>query len=85
MERTVDIDLMPDGVKSIDALYISHAHADHLDPYTLTRIYGIASPRLILPSTLGYLVPLLEKYLPNAPIEILFPEKSLDIRGVKIT
>ena len=39
MERTVKVELDPEQVASIDAIYISHAHTDHLDPYTLVSIY----------------------------------------------
>lgn len=40
MERTVKVRLDTEKLKSIDAIYISHAHCDHFDPYTLTEIFG---------------------------------------------
>jgi L-ascorbate metabolism protein UlaG (beta-lactamase superfamily) len=55
MERTVKVKLDTDKLKSIDAIYISHAHCDHFDPYTLLEIYKHANPTLILPFTLRYL------------------------------
>lgn len=44
MERNTKIKLDPEKMKSIDAIYISHAHTDHLDPYTLVEIYGSKTP-----------------------------------------
>ena len=55
MERTVKIRFDIEKLKTLDAIYISHAHCDHLDPYTLIEIYKYASPILILPFTLKYL------------------------------
>lgn len=40
MERTVKVRLDLEKVTTIDAIYISHAHTDHIDPYILTKIYG---------------------------------------------
>jgi ribonuclease BN (tRNA processing enzyme) len=39
MERTVKVKLDPEKISTIDAIYISHAHSDHFDPYTLVEIY----------------------------------------------
>ena len=40
MERTVKVDLDSEKIKTIDAIYISHSHTDHFDPYTLVEAYG---------------------------------------------
>ncbi len=73
----------------IDAIFISHSHCDHLDPYTLIKIYETQKPRplLLIPETLIFLVPLFEKYLPKQKIEILkswvtFNLKWIDITGI---
>ena len=71
MERSVKIKLDPEKMKSIDAIYISHAHTDHLDPYTLIEIYQYANPLLILPTTLRFLAPVFALYLPTAQIHWL--------------
>ena len=57
----------------LDAIFISHSHCDHLDPYTLVKIYENLKPRplLLIPETLLFLVPLFEKYLPKQKIQIL--------------
>jgi L-ascorbate metabolism protein UlaG (beta-lactamase superfamily) len=41
MERTVKVTLDPSKIETIDAIYISHSHTDHFDPYTLMEIYGL--------------------------------------------
>ena len=79
MERSTKIRLDPEKLSSIDAIYISHAHTDHLDPYTLVEIYEKASqiaPLLILPVTLRFLAPLFAEYLPNAQIHWLAPGET---------
>jgi L-ascorbate metabolism protein UlaG (beta-lactamase superfamily) len=57
----------------VDAIFLSHSHSDHLDPYTLIKIYEIQKPRplLLIPETLLFLVPLFEKHLPKQKIQIL--------------
>jgi L-ascorbate metabolism protein UlaG (beta-lactamase superfamily) len=39
MERTVKVRLDAEKIETIDAIYISHSHTDHLDPYTLLEIF----------------------------------------------
>ncbi len=63
MERSVRVELDPEKIATIDAIYISHSHTDHLDPYTLTEIYKHGSPILMIPFTLAYLAPLFREYL----------------------
>lgn len=71
MERTVKLRFDQEKLKMLDAIYISHAHCDHLDPYTLLEIYKYANPILILPFTLRYLEPLFTLYLPETKIQWL--------------
>ena len=71
MERTVKVRLDPEKIETIDAIYISHCHSDHFDPYTLMEIFRSASPMLIFPYTLRYLEPLLTEYLPQAKVKWL--------------
>lgn len=70
-ERAVKVTLDPEKISTIDAIYISHAHTDHLDPYTLLEIYKYANPILLLPVTLSYLVPIFLEYIPTIQIQIL--------------
>ena len=79
MERSTKIKLDPEMLSSIDAIYISHAHTDHLDPYTLVEIYQYASPLLILPVTLRFFAPLFDLYLPTTQIHYLAPRESFTL------
>jgi L-ascorbate metabolism protein UlaG (beta-lactamase superfamily) len=45
MERTVKMRLDLSKISTIDAIYISHSHTDHFDPYTLVKIYGTYPPQ----------------------------------------
>ena len=85
MERTVKVKLDTEKLKSIDAIYISHAHCDHFDPYTLTEIYKNANPTLILPFTLRYLEGIIHEYLPSAEVVWLEPRKPYLVHGIEIT
>lgn len=88
MERTVKVRLDLEKVSTIDAIYISHAHTDHIDPYILTTIYSgnqAKYPLLILPITLSYLEPLFHEYLPKAEIKILSNHEIFFLRGIEIS
>ena len=71
---------------SIDGIYISHAHCDHLDPYTLTRIWKEmdSPPVLIIPESLSYLIPLFERYLRSPEILVLTAHAPTLFRGVEL-
>jgi len=75
MERSTKVELDETKLETIDALYISHSHTDHFDPYTLVKIYKHAHPLLLLPFTLSYLIPLIREYLGDIPLEVLYPKK----------
>ena len=66
-------------------MYISHAHCDHFDPYSLLQIYSIANPLLLLPETLLYLRPLLVEYIPHIQIQILRNKEMFRFHGIEIT
>ncbi len=85
MERNTKVKLDPDKISTIDAIYISHAHMDHLDPYTLVDIYKHANPILILPTTLGFLGPLFAEFLPNTEIVWLANRQTHILNGIEIT
>lgn len=71
----------------IDAIFISHSHCDHFDPYFLTEIYRNITPRplLLIPETISFLVPLFKKYLPKKKIEILKNKKTFNLKWIDIT
>lgn len=85
MERTVKVEIDVNALETIDAIYISHSHTDHFDPYTLVEIYKYARPILLLPFTLAYLIPLIREYLGEIVIEILYPKKTYFLKGIEVT
>lgn len=84
MERTVKIWLDYEKLRTIDALYISHAHCDHFDPYMLMEIYTHANPLLLLPETLAYLVPLIQRYIPTIQIQLLRNKEVFRLHDIEI-
>jgi len=80
MERSVQVHLDIEKIQTLDAIYISHAHTDHFDPYTLVEIYNNAKPLLILPVTLTYLFPLIHEYIGDIPVHILLPKKTFSLK-----
>lgn len=87
MERTPRIELASEKLRALDVVYLSHAHCDHFDPYTLVPLYQLANPLLLILETLIYLVPVLNKYIPQAKIQILrnreiFTYKGIDFQGI---
>lgn len=85
MERSVKVELDMEKIKTVDAIYVSHSHTDHLDPYTLIPIYQNANPILLLPYTLAFVVPLIREYIPTIRIEILYPHQAFQHEGISIT
>jgi len=66
-----------------DIIFISHSHMDHLDPYSLIRIYSNYKWILLLPETLTYLKDLLEENL-NCEIKILKNKQTLQVYWINI-
>ena len=85
MERSTQVRLDTSTLESIDAIYLSHSHTDHIDPYTIIEIYKYASPLLILPYTLRYLEPVFRQYIPSIQIEFLLPKKIFLFKWIEIT
>ncbi|MCA9566722.1 MAG: MBL fold metallo-hydrolase [Myxococcales bacterium] len=68
------------------AVYLTHGHCDHLDPYTLVRLWRELEhpPVLILPATLALLVPVFREHLPGVRILVLQPHEPVIFRGVEL-
>ncbi len=73
-------------LESIDAIFISHAHCDHLDPYTLIDLYKNLknSPILLLPETLSFLKDLFIKYLWDIKIIMMRNKEKYEINGITV-
>ena len=86
MERNPPVEIDWASFPKIDDVFISHSHADHLDPYFLTELSKRRGCRILLPETLGYLVPVFSAYLPNAPVVTLRNLERFEPRpGIGIT
>ena len=70
----------------IDAIWISHAHTDHLCPYSLMDLHRQLDPppRLLLPTSISYLVPTFDEFLPNWPITVIEQETPVDAGGIRL-
>ena len=81
----VRIDL--DTLGPIDAVFLSHSHTDHCDPYSLVDLWRRLDPVpvLFLPQSMRYLESLFKAHLEGARILVLEDESSIDFHGVKIT
>ncbi len=79
----IDHERMP----QIDAIYLSHSHTDHLDPYSLIQLHNklLEPPKLLLPISLAYLEPLFIEFLPDWE-RIWLPEgEPIDLFGLEIS
>jgi len=72
---------------AIDAVYISHSHTDHLDPYSLIQLRESLAepPLLLLPASLRYLEPLFEEHLGGWPRHFLGEDEPIDLDGVEVS
>ncbi len=86
MERNPMIKIDYSKLWNIDAIFLSHSHSDHIDPYTLLEIYKKIIPRpiLIIPETIEYLVPLFKQYLPKQKIKILKNKEIFNLDWIDI-
>ncbi len=70
----------------IHGVYLSHAHSDHLDPYTLVRLWGELEdpPALLLPVSLAFLLPIFQEHLHDPDVRVLEPHVAVPFRGVEV-
>ncbi|MFT5686750.1 MAG: hypothetical protein ACI8RZ_007707 [Myxococcota bacterium] len=70
----------------IHAVYLSHAHCDHLDPYTLIRLWRELAepPVLLVPVSLTFLLPLLREHLSGVDIRVLEGHTPMMFRGLEL-
>jgi len=87
MARNPRIKLDYNKLQNIDAIFLSHSHLDHIDPYTLIDLFEKLEnkPDIFLAETLAFLVPLFVKFLNNPNIIILENEKTINYKWLQIT
>lgn len=70
----------------IDAVFLSHAHSDHLDPYTLVRLWSELEtpPTLLLPVSLSFLMPVFAQHLADPDVVILRPHEPTSFAGLDL-
>jgi hypothetical protein len=70
----------------IHAVFLSHAHSDHLDPYTLVRLWRELAepPLLLLPVTLSFLIPLFREHLRGCEVVVLEAHTPLELGTVEL-
>jgi len=85
MQRNPIVNINYDLLETIDGVFISHSHMDHLDPYSLINIFSKLKnkPILLLPETLEFTKDLLEKEL-DCNIKILKNKEDFEINWVII-
>ncbi len=86
MERNPMIKIDYNKLNNLDAIFLSHSHSDHIDPYSLIEIYKNIIPRpiLIIPETIGFLVPIFKKNLPKMEIKILKNKEIFEFKWIEI-
>lgn len=68
----------------VDAVFLSHAHCDHLDPYFLRELWQNQRPAILLSETLEFLRPMLEENLPGSSILTLRDQDPLEFMGLTL-
>ena len=68
----------------VDAVYLSHAHCDHLDPYFLRELWQHQRPAVLLAETMDYLRPLLEENLPGSRIVTVRDQDETEFLGLTL-
>lgn len=86
MERNPMIKIDYDNLPAIDAIFLSHSHCDHVDPYTLIEMYKNRHPRplLLIPETIEFLIPLFKEFLPKQKIQVLKNKEIFNLNWIEI-
>lgn len=85
MQRNPQIEIDYAKFPQIDAIFISHSHMDHLDPYTLVEFSKNLKnkPLILLPESLSYLQDILQEYT-GFPVQILKNKQDFSLNWVTI-
>lgn len=66
----------------LNAIFITHPHCDHFDPYSLVELYRHQRPAILLPETSLFLRPLLDEFLHKPDIFILKHGEGCRLFGI---
>ncbi len=71
----------------VHGIWLSHSHTDHFDPYTLIKLWRDLPhrPRLLLPQSLEYLLPLVEEFLPGGEALLLGEGEPQEFHGLEVS
>jgi len=85
MQRNPIINIDYEKLENIDAVFISHSHMDHLDPYALIQIFSKLKdkPLLLLPETLEDFEYLLKSNL-GCEVKILKNKETFEFKWINI-
>ncbi len=86
MGRFPRVRFRADVLGPVHAVYLSHAHCDHLDPYTLVRLWQelVSPPVLLLPVSLSFLLPIFQKHLDSLEVHVVAPHVPTTFRGLEL-
>lgn len=87
MARNPRIEVNYKKLENVDAIFLSHSHMDHIDPYSLIDIFTKLEkkPDLLISETLSFLIPIFVKYLNAENIIKIENRKTINYKWLKIT
>ena len=70
----------------LHAIFLSHSHTDHLDPYSLVSLWQQLDekPTVLLPESLRFLRDLLMEHLKGVHLVFLRDRQPVDVRGLSV-
>ncbi len=68
----------------LDAVFLSHPHCDHFDPYTLRLLFETQRPVILLPETIEFTAPLLQEFLDQPEIFLLHDRRETKFQGLSL-
>ncbi|PCI24240.1 hypothetical protein COB57_05305 [Candidatus Peregrinibacteria bacterium] len=84
MERFPRLNIDWKNFPKLDGVFLSHAHCDHFDPYTLVELYKHQQPEILIPETLTYLEETIRKHLPEVVIHVLADREVVKWKGLEL-
>lgn len=84
MGRNPTFKLDYNAIPKLDAIFLSHSHTDHVDPYTLIELYKNLEhkPALLVPEVIAYLIPLFNEYLDSPEIIVMKNKDEISFKWI---